>query len=235
LPKYPVQAALAAAALALCAASCVVVTDNERATEHASQTVDLKGAQSVQVNVEMGAGQLEMHGGAAALMDADFRYNSGLRPEVKYDVTGTQGTLEVRQPSHRGIHGNKNTWDLRLNEEVPMNIKVHMGAGEGRLSLGALTLHSVQVEMGAGELKLDLTGHPRNDMDVSIHGGVGSATVRLPKRARLEVEAHGGLGEINVRGMTKQGDRWVNEPSGEAPTMRVNVTGGIGQINVTCE
>jgi hypothetical protein len=235
VPETGIKAA-AAAALMLFAAGCVVVTDNDRPLQHSTQSVDLKGAKSVQVTADMGAGELQMHGGATQLMDADFRYRSDLRPEVRYDVSGTHGNLEIRQPNRHGLHGNnKNVWDLRLNEEVPMDVNIHMGAGEGRLTLGSLALHSVSVEMGAGELKLDLTGHPRNDIDVQVHGGVGEATVRLPKRARLDVEAHGGLGEINVRGMTKQGDRWVNEPGGEAPTIRVNINGGIGQINVTCE
>lgn len=224
--------------LALLAAGCMVVTDSPRTAEHTAQTVDLKGAKTVQVNVEMGAGELRMQGGAAPLLDADFRYNGAeLKPEVRYDVSNTRGTLVVRQPSHNHIHSNsKNVWNLRLNEDVRMDISVKMGAGEGRLDLGHVDLHDLEVEMGAGELKLDLTGHPRGNVDVRVHGGVGEATIRLPRRARLEVEAHGGLGEITARGLTKRGGRWVNEPSGESDaTMRVNVSGGIGSINLICE
>ncbi|HTT65056.1 MAG TPA: toast rack family protein [Bryobacteraceae bacterium] len=226
------------AALALLAPACYITTEGSGMVEQSSQSVDLKGAKAVQVQIEMGAGELIMHGGAAQLMDADFRYRvRDGKPEVHYDVTGTHGTLEVRQPSHHSLGNNdKNRWDLRLNEDVPMDIRVKMGAGEGRLDLGNTALHSLDVEIGAGEMKVDLTGHPHGDIDVRIHGGVGEATVRLPKRARLDVEAHGGIGDISVQGLTKSGGRWVNEPAGEAEaTMHVNVNGGIGQINLICE
>jgi hypothetical protein len=217
----------------------MVVRDNPGTTERESRTVELKGARSVQVNVEMGAGELKMRGGAAPLMDADFLYSRAeWKPEVKYDVSGGRGTLIVRQNGNHTIgSNNKNEWQLRLNEDVPMDVSVKVGAGEGVLDLGNVSLRSLNIEMGVGELKLNLTGHPRNDnVDVRINGGVGEATVRLPRRARLEVEAHGGIGEITTSGFTKRGDLWVNEPSGETgATMHVSVNGGIGGMHLICE
>lgn len=226
------------AMLGLFSVGCYVTTEGRTTVETAAQSVDLKGAKSVEVNVDLGAGELVMHGGAAALMDADFRYSSSDgRPAVQYDVNGTRGLLTVRQPSQHHIGNNgKNTWDLKLNEEVPMDVRVKMGAGEGRLNLGNTALHSLDVEVGAGQMNVDLTGHPHGDMDVRVRGGVGEATLRLPRRARLDIEAHGGIGEITAHGLTKRGDRWVNEPSGEADaTIHVSVNGGIGQINLICE
>ncbi len=226
------------ATLALLSLACYVSTEGSGVVERDSRTVDLKGAKSVQVEIEMGAGELIMRGGAAQLVDADFRYRAhDGKPEVHYDVSGARGTLTVRQPSHHSLGNNdKNQWELRLNEDVPMDIHVKMGAGEGRLELGNTALHSLDVEIGAGEMKVDLTGHPHGDIDVRVHGGVGEATIRLPKRARLDVEAHGGIGEISARGLDKRGDRWVNEPSGATDaTIHVSVNGGIGQINLVCE
>jgi hypothetical protein len=225
--------------MALLTPACYVSSDGGSGTvEQDSRSVDLKGAKSVQVQIEMGAGEVVMRGGAAQLRDADFRFRArDGKPEVQYDVTGSRGTLNVRQPSHHSIGNNdKNHWELRLNEDVPLDISVKMGAGEGRLELGNTTLHNLDVEVGAGEMKVDLTGHPRGNMDVRVRGGVGEATIRLPKRARLDIEAHGGIGEISARGLDKRGDRWVNEPSGEADaTIHVSVNGGIGQINLICE
>jgi len=228
----------ATAALALVSAGCMVVTDNSHTAERESRTVELKGARSVQVNVEMGAGELKMRGGATPLMDADFRYSRAeWKPELKYEVTGERGTLVVRQHGNHTVgSNNKNEWELRLNDDVPMDLTVNLGAGQGILDLGNVSLHSLDVEMGVGELKLNLTGHPRNNVDVRVNGGVGEATVRLPRRARLEVEAHGGIGEITTSGLTKRDGLWVNEPSGETDvTMHVSVNGGIGGMHLICE
>jgi hypothetical protein len=40
-----------------------------------SQTVELGGATSVRVEIDMGAGELDVTGGAAELLEADFAYN----------------------------------------------------------------------------------------------------------------------------------------------------------------
>lgn len=229
----------ATAGLTLFMPACYVSTENTGVVEHASQTVELKGAKSVHAEIEMGAGELVIGGGATQLMDADFRYHAREgTPEVQYEVNGTRGTLNVRQEGkHHTIGGNDKTrWDLHFNEDVPLDVHVKLGAGEGRLTLGNTSLHSLDVEVGAGEMKVDLTGHPHGDIDVRVRGGVGEATVRLPKRARLDIEAHGGIGEISAQGLTKRGDRWVNEPAGTADaTIHVSVNGGIGQINLICE
>ena len=60
----------ATAALALFSTGCVVVGNNSGTAERESRSVELNGARSVQVNVEMGAGELKIRGGAAPLMDA---------------------------------------------------------------------------------------------------------------------------------------------------------------------
>ena len=60
-----------------------------------SQSVELGDAKSVRVQIDMGAGDLKVKGGAEKLLEADFAYNvARLKPEVQY----TNGTLVVRQP-----------------------------------------------------------------------------------------------------------------------------------------
>src|SRR5215212_5988323 len=63
-----------------------------------AKSVDPKNAQSARVQLKMGAGELNVTGGADRLMEADFSYNvSGWKPEVSYDVSGGEGKLVVNQ------------------------------------------------------------------------------------------------------------------------------------------
>ena len=123
----------------------------------------------------MAAGKLKLSGGAEALLEAETRYSlDSWRPEIRYDVTGFRGRLSVRHPNHAIIAGKTVAeWDLRLNQDTPLVVKVKLGAGESLLDLGSLTLRNLEVELGAGSLKLDLTGTPKKTMDVKIRGGVG--------------------------------------------------------------
>jgi predicted membrane protein len=167
-------------------------------------------------------------------MEAEFTYNRpAMRPNVHYDASGFRGHLLVEEPS--GVHHvNSNyRWDLRFNDDKPLDLIVHFGAGEGRLDVGELRLRSLEIHMGVGELRVDLRGMPKNDYDVSIHGGVGEATIYLPQGVGVEAEAHGGIGGINARGLEKRDDRYVNDTYGHAKiNVRLDVHGGIGAINL---
>jgi hypothetical protein len=47
---------------------------------------------------------------------------------------------------------------------------------------------------------------------------------------------HGGLGSVDVRGLTKDDDRYVNTAYGKSPqTLRLTVEGGIGHIKLEQE
>ena len=102
------------------------------ALQSVSQLVDLGDAKSVRVEINLGAGDLEVTGGAEKLLEADFTYNvAKLKPKVEY----TDGTLVVRQPKVNGlpvlqnITDYRNEWGVRLNDKVPMDLSMDMGAG----------------------------------------------------------------------------------------------------------
>jgi N-terminal domain of toast_rack, DUF2154 len=203
------------------------------------RSVELDNSEEVRTELRMGAGELRVRGGAAKLMEARFVYNRlRMRPEVTYHnaAGGFRGHLLVEEPS--GVHGgtNRYEWDLAFNNEKPMDLEVHCGAGESHLDLGDLSLRRVNVEMGVGELRMDLRGAPKNDYAVSIRGGVGEATIYLPTGVGIEAEAKGGIGDINTTGLEKRDGRYVNDALGHArTTVRLNIQGGIGSIRLIAD
>ena len=202
-----------------------------------SRSVDLDNAQSVRAELKMGAGELNLTGGADALVEGDFAYNvADWKPEVNYDVTGDAGELSVEQGSGEDIPVGgdaRNEWDLRLNDDVPIDLSVQMGAGESDLDLDSLTLTGLDLQMGAGATTVDLTGSYERDIAATIEGGVGEATVQLPSEIGVRVNAEGGLGQINAEGLQREGDSYVNDAYGDSDvTLDVDVRGGVGQINL---
>src|SRR5215210_4748364 len=202
-----------------------------------SKSVDLKNADSVRAQLKMGAGELNVTGGADQLMEGDFSYNvSEWKPKVSYDVNGQKGELLVKQGgANSGSLGAKarNEWDINFNEEVPTDLVVKMGAGESELDLDSLTLKGVDLQMGAGKSTVDLTGDYAQSFDATIEGGVGEVTVMLPSGVGVKAKAQGGLGKINAEGLKKVGDSYVNDAYGESDVnLDVDVQGGVGQINL---
>src|SRR5919112_5079133 len=202
-----------------------------------SKSVDPENADSARAQLKMGAGELNLTGGADQLMEADFSYNvSKWKPKVSYGVSGKKGELVVEQGSASGgdlSGGARNEWDISMNDEVPTDLVVRLGAGESNLDLDSLTLTGVDLRMGAGKTTVDLTGDYAESFDASIEGGVGEATVLLPSEVGVKAKAQGGLGKINVKGLNKVGDAYVNDAYGESDTnLSVDVKGGVGEINL---
>src|SRR5215203_7390575 len=202
-----------------------------------SKTVDLKKAQTARAQLKMGAGELNVTGGADGLMDGDFSYNvSDWKPKVSYDVNGKKGELLVKQggANSGSLDGKaRNEWDIGLNDEVSTDLVVKMGAGESNLDLDSLTLKGLNLKMGAGKSTVDLTGDYAKSFDASIQGGVGEVTVMLPSGVGVKAKAEGGLGKVNAEGLKRVGDSYVNDAYGESDvTLNVEVQGGIGEINL---
>jgi hypothetical protein len=202
-----------------------------------SKSVDPKNADSARAKLQMGAGELNITGGADQLMEADFSYNvSEWKPKVSYDVSGGEGELVVKQGSANGgslSGGARNEWDINMNDEVPTDLVVQMGAGESDLDLDSLALTGDNLQMGAGKTTVDLTGDYAQSFDASIQGGVGEATVLLPSDVGVKAKAEGGLGKINAEGLKRVGNSYVNDAYGESDVnLSVDVQGGIGAINL---
>jgi hypothetical protein len=185
----------------------------------------------------MGAGELNLTGGADQLMEGDFSYNvADWKPEVSYDVGGDEGELVVKQGGAGGsnLGGEaRNEWEIRLNDELPTDLVVQMGAGESDLDLASLALEGLKLQMGAGKTTVDLTGDYAQGFKASIQGGVGEAKVLLPSGVGVKAKAQGGLGKIDAEGLQRVGDSYVNDAYGESDvTLNVEVQGGVGEINL---
>ncbi|MFN2112601.1 MAG: toast rack family protein [Anaerolineales bacterium] len=202
-----------------------------------SEVVDLQGAESVSAEILMGAGDLEVDGGADQLLEGEFRYSEkDLLPDISYRVgDNTEGILRVEQderPGNRFYDSYYNKWVLRLNSDIPLDLSLVLGAGECTLDLEELNLRSFSMKMGAGEATLDLGTAPSQDLNLDIQGGVGQLTVILPPDARIEAHITGGLGEINLSGLMGQNGSYVSEYQGSGPVIRMEIEAGIGELNL---
>ena len=206
---------------------------NTRPSRTVTKSVPVGSAEVVDLSLEMGAGELRLNGGATALVDATFHI-SGDDPIVEYSEKSGRGTLRLREPGT--FSPGANEWEVRLFQNVAMNVRAHLGAGEARMTLGSLDLRKVTVEQGVGELELDLRGSPRHSFDVELNGGVGESRIVLPRSVAISAEASNGIGEIKIDGLQQRGGTWVNPGHENDPIkVHVSVRGGVGEIHISVE
>ncbi len=201
-----------------------------------TRTVELDSAEFADVKLDMGVGELRVQGGARDLMEGYFRYNiDRWKPEINYRISGSRGILTVKQgESHRMTMGRKkNKWDISLNDDVPINLIIDHGVGQGKIDLTGLTLKSVDIDMGVGELTLDLSGEQTQSLDIVVDCGIGSATLYLPDHVGIRARIDRGIGSVNAGGFSKRGDVYKNEAYGKSDvTIDIEVDAGIGSVDL---
>ena len=232
--KHLVINVVVLAALLLASCSSEDVRVGELRTE--SRSVELGDAGPVSVNIVFGAGRLAVAGGAEKLLEADFTYNvAKMEPQVEF----TDGTLVLQHPDVEGyrnlqdLEDFRNEWDLRLNNDVPMNLSLEMGAGTSDLQMAGLSLTGLDIELGAGKSTLDLSGDWARDLNIAIDAGAASITVRLPRDVGVRVEVSAGPTAINAPDLKQDGNVYTNEAYGtSAVTLHLDVQLGIGQLDL---
>jgi N-terminal domain of toast_rack, DUF2154/Domain of unknown function (DUF5668) len=205
---------------------------------HEVRTVDLQNAKSVSASLRSSGGEVTVSGGSSRLLDADFSYgDSYVSPTVDYNVDSGHGRLNITQDDQTAhFMGSHNTWNVHFSNNVPLELKVDIGAGEGRFHLHDVPLTNFTLEMGAGHVEVDLTGGRKKDLDADLEGGVGQATIRLPRNVGVIVHASGGIGAVDAHGLRHDGDEYTNEAYGKTPaTIRLRVEGGVGEISLIQE
>jgi len=201
-----------------------------------SQSVELGNDASVRAKINMGAGDMKVTGGAEKLLEADFTYNvAELKPEVKF----TDGTLVIWEPGKeggidwQGMSDFRNEWTLSLNNELPMDLSVEMGAGFGELQLADLSLTGLDVTLGAGEYTIDLNGEWTRDLNVTVETGAANVRLRLPSEVGVRVEVGEGPHTVEATGLTEDGNTYTNAAYGVSDvTLRIKMEAGIGLINL---
>ncbi|MCJ8171730.1 toast rack family protein [Clostridium botulinum] len=216
------------------------VRDTNEKPKEETKIIDSNGAEKAKLNLEFGAGKLNVDGNEEKLMKGKFIYSKKeWRPKIKYEVKDKEGEITISQPSLNGgnISLNKkeyNEWDINLNKKIPMEIKLNLGAGEFKADLNKINLKELNVEMGVGKLDLDISGNYKNNVKVDIQGGVGEATVYLSKSMGVKIKAEKGVGTINANGfIVEDGNIYKNSQYGKSKNnIDVNIEAGVGAINI---
>ena len=200
------------------------------------------------VTLEMGAGKLDVQGGAAGLAEGQVQYNvAEWKPTVirnDKSLTITQG--QDNNGANIGLPGKGsqivNDWALKLGS-TPMSLTVNAGAYQGTLALGGLPLRSLSMHDGASNSKVTFdSANPEKMAELTYETGASTVSLTGLANANAQViDFTGGAGdyELDFSGKLLQ-DLTVSVkagvssirlivPAGIAAT--VNVTGGLNNVN----
>jgi hypothetical protein len=213
----------------------VRVFDVASVTRSDSLSIELGDAETVRAEISMEMGHLEITGGADNLMSADLAYEAAeWKPVVEYRVMEDQGALAVRPPENADSLPFKAgyDWDVRLNNDVPIDLNVAFDAGKATLNLEDLSLSALELLTGASDVSVDLTANYQSDLSARIWGGIGRITILLPDDVGVIIDARGDS-SVNTSGLIRGGNSYVNPAFGASDvTLSIDIVSGFGEINL---
>ncbi len=199
---------------------------------------DAKGAKSVLVDINIGACKLKLSSGSNQLFTGGFAYSKKeWKPEINYKLEGKKGFLSINQPEINNINidnEDKYVWNLKFGKEIPLDIKLELGAGLSEINLSELPVKSFNMVMGIGKTELDLRGKWMQDAEIHLDGGIGLLKVYLPENIGVRVNTISGIGNVEVTNLIKKDkntyvNKWYNKSKN---TINIYLKTGIGKIEI---
>ena len=239
---FTALAALAAAALA-CNLNNVInintVQTGPTETLTISEAAPAAGVDVTTVNITMGAGKLDIQGGAEGLAGGSIDYNVAA---WKPTVTRGSDSLSISQGQDKnnvslpGQNSNVvNDWSLKLGSS-PMALTINAGAYQGALALGGLPLRSLTIHDGASDATVSFDSPNPETMDTLTYE-TGASQVHLSGLANANakvIDFTGGAGsyELDFSGELSQ-DVTVKVKTGVSSLRLVMPVGTAVQVSVS--
>lgn len=223
------------------------------------ETVQTSGMKRGKVVLEMPAGVMNIKAQSNALAEANILYGrADWKPQSTQTTYNQTTELRLKQPELRNNSKKteKNTWDVNLSKNTPLDLVVEFGAGESKVDLrnskvekvtmsagaGSINLDlrnsqlkDLKISSGVGEVELDLRGNWDHDVQVDVSGGIGDVKLLLPKNTGVRLRSSG-LGSVNAGGLKKEGNNYSNQALGKSKhTITINVSNGLGSVSATQE
>ena len=213
-----------------------MVTPGPMQTDQIDIPLPADPTQTMDLSLGFGAGTLNLHPGANAVVSGTAKYNiADFKPIVT--VNGSTARVEQGNWHLKGIpdlSNIKNTWDLSLGKQ-PLNLSIEAGAYHAEYQFGGLALTNLTVKDGASDVKLDFDSPNLSEMSLLSYE-TGASNVSLTGLGNANFSSllfHSGAGNftLDFTGSLKQ-DGSVNIETGVSNTTLVIPTGVPAQLTV---
>ncbi len=198
----------------------------------------IEAIQEAVVDINHGAGTLNITGGAAAGHMVQGVFKGGV--ESRFEKIGNAGSLYLSPPANfvwgfpPGFYHEGFRWDFRLTDAVPLDIRLHTGAGESRVDLSTARVRKLKLETGASSTIITLPA-TAGFTDVDVHAGAASVVLKVPQGVAGRITVKGGLVGTNIDASRFPFNGSAYETPGydsAANRVQILVEAGVGSIDI---
>jgi hypothetical protein len=201
-------------------------------TEQAS--VALQGAREADLRISHGAGELHITGAAGMNDLANGTFMGGLEQSSRW--SGEKLEVRMSPPSHNFVfwpHMDRYDWDLRLNTDIQMTLRLQTGADKANIDLSSLRLSGLKLDSGASDTRIMLPAHGRMRADFSL--GAASLVIEVPQGMAARVRVSQGVSDVKVdpARFPRMGEYYQSSDfEGAADSVEIKIDAGAASITV---
>jgi hypothetical protein len=198
-------------------------------------SIPLESARSARIKLEHGAGRLNIRAGASSteVLNGVF----GAEVDYKSHLETDQLQVKLRTSPHfwAWVPGESLDWDICLNGDIPLNLKVDSGASASTLDLTDLKVVELDIDTGASRTEVSLPANAGNTL-VDIHSGAASININIPTGVAARIKTKSGIASINVdsnRFPRMDGDLYQSADYATAANRAdITIDTGVGSVEI---
>lgn len=193
-------------------------------------------ASSARITISPGAGTLELNAlqDSDALISGTVAVGRGQTPLVDYSSENGVSVYSLRNNASSFFFPGDNPWmwELGLTTQVPIDLKVDLGAGNAQVDLSQLDISQLAVDLGVGRVVVQLP--EEGNFSARIDGAIGQIVVEVPSGQALRVRADTGIANISVPNNFQKQDGVYTSPNyaGAENQIDLAVDQAIGNITI---
>ncbi|MGD0612496.1 MAG: DUF5668 domain-containing protein [Anaerolineales bacterium] len=160
-------------------------------------SIPSQGAASASLRFDHGAGRFNMNSGAGPGEILNGTFGGGL--DQKTRIADSRMDLRMRSPAQFWAWGPGESldWDVHLNRELPLSLKVDSGASASVFNLSDLQVTDLDVHTGASSTEITLPAHT-GMTNVNIDTGAASLKLHIPTGVSARIRVKSGLASVNI-------------------------------------
>lgn len=162
-----------------------------------SFSIDLQGAAQVALDLDQGAGSVQLGAGAPAGVAVSGTQASGMDINSRLDGDRLRVKIDAGPSFLPFLGPESGTWGFRLNRDVPFSLDVDAGASSLDFDLTDLKVTSLSVEMGASTLKVRLPANAGNTL-VDVQSGAATVDLNVPPAVAARVRVKQGASSVDI-------------------------------------
>jgi hypothetical protein len=160
-------------------------------------SIPLESARSARIKLDHGAGRLNIQSGASSTELLNGVFGAEVETTTRFETDQLQVKLRNSPHFWAWYPGASLDWDIRLNGDIPLSLKIDSGASSSTLDLTGLKVVDLDIDTGASSTEINLPANAGNTR-VDIDSGASSLNLRIPTGVAARIRVKSGIASINV-------------------------------------